>query len=440
MNPPPGLSAQLSWAARGLAAVHSGQSSTEWLGQCPAELRPGVQALLLSGLRQWGLSRALRQLLVPKPPAPATDALLCLSLGLLTQQPPPYAPHTLVSQAVEAAKSQPRLKALAPLINACLRRCLREREALLNQVQNQPEARWNHPRWWVEQLQQDHPDAWQRILTQAHQKPPMVLRINPRRTTKADWLQACRDAGIAVQDLPGQAVCLPHPLPVQRIPGFAAGQCSVQDWAAQMAAPLLLNAMGAAPAGQRWKLLDACAAPGGKTAHLLECADADVLALDVDARRLLRVQDNLKRLGLQARTRAADAAAPETWAEAPEMFDGILLDAPCSASGIVRRHPDIAWLRRPQDLISLARQQKALLDNLWPRLKPGGFLLYCTCSVFKVEGEKQVQAFVAHNTQAIIHPAPGHLVPSAGVNAPAVGDNQVCEPDGFFYALLQKAA
>jgi 16S rRNA (cytosine967-C5)-methyltransferase len=399
-----------------------------------------VQALLLTGLRQWGLSRALRQVLVPKPPAPAVDALLCLSLGLLTQDPPPYAEHTLVSQAVEAAKSEPRMRALAPLINACLRRCLREKRALLSQVQDLPEARWNHPRWWVEQLQKDHPKAWQQILIQAHQKPPMVLRINPRRTTKAQWLQRCRDAGIEVQDLPGQAVCLPQPLPVQQVPGFAEGQCSVQDLAAQMAAPLLLNAMGSAPTGQRWRLLDACAAPGGKTAHLLECADVDVLALDVDAKRLLRVQDNLERLGLKARTLAGDAAAPESWAQASDMFDGILLDAPCSASGIVRRHPDIAWLRRPQDLPNLARQQKALLEKLWSRLKPGGFLLYCTCSVFKMEGENQVQAFVAHNTQAIIHPAPGHLVPCAGENAPAVGDNQACEPDGFFYALLQKAA
>jgi 16S rRNA (cytosine967-C5)-methyltransferase len=399
-----------------------------------------VQALLLTGLRRWGLSRALRQVLVPKPPAPAVDALLCLSLGLLTQEPPPYAAHTLVSQAVEAAKSQPRLRALAPLINACLRRCLRERDALLQQVQGQIEARWNHPRWWVEQVQQDHPEAWQQILVQAHQKPPMVLRINPRRTGKADWILRCQNMGIEVHDLPGQAVWLPQPLPVQHIPGFDQGHCSVQDLAAQMAAPLLLSALGQAPSGRRWRLLDACAAPGGKTAHLLECADADVLAMDVDAQRLLRVQDNLQRLGLQARTRAADAAAPETWAQDPDLFDGILLDAPCSASGIVRRHPDIAWLRRPQDLPSLARQQKALLQTLWPRLKPGGFLLYCTCSVFKAEGENQVQAFVAHNTQAIIRPAPGHLVPCSGVNVPSVGDNQACEPDGFFYALLQKAA
>lgn len=439
MNPSPALSAQLTWAARGLSAVQLGQSSTEWLGQCPPALRPGVQALLLSGLRHWGLSRALRQLLVPKPPAPAVDALLCLSLGLLTLDPPPYAAHTLVSQAVEAAKAEPRMRALAPLINACLRRCQREREALLCQVQNQIEARWNHPSWWVEQLQKDHPDAWQHILSHAQQKPPMVLRINPRRTNKADWLKRCHAAGIEVQDLPAQAVCLPQPLPVQQIPGFAQGECSVQDLAAQMAAPLLINALGPAPAGRRWKLLDACAAPGGKTAHLLEYADVDVLALDVDAQRLRRVQDNLERLGLQARTLVADAAAPDVWASAHESFDGILLDAPCSASGIVRRHPDIAWLRRPQDLSSLARQQKILLDKLWPMLKPGGFFLYCTCSVFKIEGENQVQAFVAHNTQAIIHPAPGHLVPFAGMNSGSVGDNQACEPDGFFYALLQKA-
>ena len=166
---------------------------------------------------------------------------------------------------------------------------------------------------------------------------------------------------------------------------------------------------------------------------MLESADLDVWALDLDPQRLARVDANLKRLGLQAHTQVADAARTETWAKPGLCFDGILLDAPCSASGIVRRHPDIAWLRRPQDLDTLAQQQKTLLEGLWAVLKPGGFLLYCTCSVFKIEGETQVQTFVAHNTDALRKPAPGHLTPVEVGNGPAVGDNPLCEPDGFFY-------
>jgi 16S rRNA (cytosine967-C5)-methyltransferase len=434
----PQLWLQLSWAARGLQAVAAGQSSTEWLGQCPSTLRPGVQALLLTALRHWGRARELRALLVPKAPAPAVDAMLCLGLGLLAQEAPMYPEHTLVSQLVEAAKQGPRTRSLAPLINACLRRYSREREALGQVLADDVQARWNHPAWWVEELQKDHPDHWRAILAQAQSHPPMVLRVNLRKVALSEWLQRCAAAGIEARPLEGAAVWLPQPVPVPQIPGFAQGECSVQDWAAQRAAPLLLDALGPAR-GRPWRVLDACAAPGGKTAHLMEHGEVEVLALDVDERRLQRVQENLQRLGLHATTRVADAARPANWAEPGTWFDGILLDAPCSASGIVRRHPDIPWLRRPEDLKTLAGQQKALLEALWPLLRPGGVLVYCTCSVFKTEGELQVQAFVAHNTDALRRPAVGHLLPVSGGNGAVVGDNQACEPDGFFYALLQKA-
>lgn len=440
MTAAPALSTQLQWAARGLRAVDEGHSSTDWLGQCPPDLRPGVQAILLTALRHLGVGRALRHQLVPKAPAPAVDALVTLGLALMAQPDPMYPEYTLVSQAVEAAKKESRSRALAPLINACLRRFARERASLLEQVQHDPQARYNHPEWWVRQLQSDHPQAWPQILQQAQQRPPLVLRVNLRRTRLDDWLQRCTQAGLLVRPLGGAAVWLPQPVPVQQIPGFAQGECSVQDLAAQMAAPLLLDALGPSPQGRRWQVLDACAAPGGKTAHLLEYADTEVLALDVDGQRLDRVRANLQRLGLQARTLCADAARPETWLNPHQMFDAILLDAPCSASGIVRRHPDIAWLRRPQDLPALARQQQELLQGLWPTLRPGGILLYCTCSVFKIEGETQAQTFVAHNTDAVRMPAPGHLTPVLGRNDSVVGDNHICEPDGFFYALLQKSA
>ena len=440
MTEAPSLATQLHWSARGLQAVAAGQSSTEWLTRCPGPLRPGVQAILLTALRHLGLARALRRQMVPKAPAPAADALLSLSLALLAQDPPMYPEHTLVSQAVDAAKQEPRTRDLAALINACLRRFIRERSSLMDAARKDPTAQHNHPQWWIQQLRSDHPEAWAQMLQGARQRPPLVLRLNRRRTDMPTWLARCQEVGLKAVPLGEVAVYLPDPVPVSQIPGFEAGECSVQDLAAQMAAPLLLQALGQAPGGRRWQLLDACAAPGGKTAHLLEAADADVLALDVDASRMVRVQDNLRRLGLQAQTLVADAARPDTWATQGQGFDGILLDAPCSASGIVRRHPDIPWLRRAQDLPALARQQKALLQGLWPLLRPGGFLLYATCSVFRIEGETQVQSFVAHNTDALRKPAPGHLTPAIEGKGVRVGDNPECEPDGFFYALLQKSA
>jgi 16S rRNA (cytosine967-C5)-methyltransferase len=192
------------------------------------------------------------------------------------------------------------------------------------------------------------------------------------------------------------------------------------------------------PSGAR--VLDACAAPGGKTAHLCELAPhAHVLALDVDAARCERIHQNLARLGLKAEVRSADAGAPASWWDG-QAFDAILLDAPCTASGIVRRHPDVRWLRRPGDVAQLAEQQKRLLTALWPLLRPGGRFVYCTCSVFHAEGEAQIAAFLAHNSTALLGPGPGHLLPGNRVQAGGVPDNQPSDHDGFFYAVLQKSA
>ena len=185
------------------------------------------------------------------------------------------------------------------------------------------------------------------------------------------------------------------------------------------------------------RILDACAAPGGKTAHLLERADCDVTALDIDARRCERIAQNLERLGLQARIVVGDASRPADWWDG-QLFDAILLDAPCTASGIVRRHPDVRWLRRPTDIAQLAAIQARLLEALWPLLRTGGCLLYCTCSVFRDEGDNQLQTFVAHHTDALLRPSPGHLLPQSGVEATGLPDNLSREHDGFFYALLQK--
>ncbi|HEX3139261.1 MAG TPA: 16S rRNA (cytosine(967)-C(5))-methyltransferase RsmB, partial [Rhizobacter sp.] len=395
-----------------MQAVRSGQSLNDALARCPAEARPGTQALAFQVMRTLGSAQAARQQLAPKPPPPAVDALLLTVLALLwpdVEHGASYAPHTVVNQAVEAAKQ--RAKASAAFVNAVLRRFLREREAIVTAVQSDPVAHHNHPRWWIERLQADWPMHWQAILAANNQRPPMTLRTNARRGTAAQYVQRLADAGIAGQVVGPQAVLLEQPQPVQRLPGFAEGDVSVQDAAAQLAAPLLLG--DGLPAGAR--VLDACAAPGGKTAHLLELADLDVLALDSDATRLKRVQETLTRVGQQAQTVAADARQPAAWWDG-RPFDAILLDAPCSASGIVRRHPDVRWLRRASDIPTLAQTQGQLLDALWPLLKPGGRLLYCTCSVFKAEGRQVIDAFLQRQPGASVPPrpaSPGHLLPLA---------------------------
>jgi 16S rRNA (cytosine967-C5)-methyltransferase len=285
-------------------------------------------------------------------------------------------------------------------------------------------------------LQTDHPQEWQTILQAAQSAAPMTLRVSPKHSTVQAYLQALEAQGIAAKAVAEFGVQLLKAVPVHQLPGFSDGHVSVQDAAAQLAAPLLLN--GLKPSQQALRLLDACAAPGGKTGHLLEChPEAQVLALDVDPVRCERIQQNLDRLKVTAQIVAADAAKPADWWDG-QSFDGILLDAPCTASGIGRRHPDVRWLRRESDVAQLAAIQAKLLKALWPLVKPGGRLLYCTCSVFKAEGESQIQTFVQHNTDAQILPSPGHLTPSSATSETSLRDNVMGEHDGFYYALLEK--
>ncbi|MBI2744507.1 MAG: 16S rRNA (cytosine(967)-C(5))-methyltransferase RsmB [Burkholderiales bacterium] len=432
----PPLWRQLQAGAAALAAIRAGTSGTAAIEAVPALLRPGVQALVYAALRELGRAEALRRLLAPRKPPPAADALLCLALALGWREDGPYEIHTLVNQAVEAAKRTEATHAQASFVNACLRRFLRERSALVAQTDTDPVARWNHPAWWITRLQRETPQHWQAILQANNVQAPMTLRVNLRQGSVADYLDALSAAGISARRNGAQGLTLAAPVPVQQLPGFAQGRVSVQDAAAQLAAPLLLQGL-AHRAGLR--VLDACAAPGGKTAHLLELADAEVTALDIDPQRCQRIKDTLQRLGLQARVLAADAGTPERWWDG-QAFDAILLDAPCTASGIVRRHPDVRWLRRESDVAQLAAQQARLLKTLWPLLKPGGRLVYCTCSVFRAEGEDQVRAFLAHNREARLLPSPGHLWPSMSLESDAVTDNQSSDHDGFYYALLEKGA
>nr|WP_232476460.1 16S rRNA (cytosine(967)-C(5))-methyltransferase RsmB [Acidovorax sp. T1] len=435
---------QLASVAAALQAIRAGQSGTAALAAVDAGLRPGVQSLLFQVLRALGRAEALRRQLVSRTPPPAADALLCTALALSwDSETASYEPFTLVNQAVEAAKRSVAMRAQASFINACLRRFLREREALVAATDADPVARWNHPLWWVKKLQKDHPAHWEQILQANNAQAPMVLRINALKGTIAQYQQALAAMNIDSAVVGESGLILRQPLPVTELPGFAQGMVSVQDAAAQQAAPLLLQGLDLT---QPLRVLDACAAPGGKTAHLLEYAGTSsamqVTALEVDAVRSARIHETLERLGLHAQVLVADAGRPQDWwqqACAGELFDAVLLDAPCTASGIVRRHPDVRWLRRETDIAQLATQQARLLAALWPLVRPGGRLLYCTCSVFRAEGDAQVQTFLAHNTDARLLPSPGHLMPGHVNNLGAVPDNAPGEHDGFFYALLHKA-
>jgi 16S rRNA (cytosine967-C5)-methyltransferase len=427
----------LQAASQVVQAVQTGRSMTAAIDAVPKELRPGAQALSFQSMRWWGRAVALRKCLARKAPPAQADALLCTALALSWQDElAPYPVHTLVNQAVEAARRHKDMRPQAPFINACLRRFLREREALLAQTQTDITAQWNHPAWWIKRLQADHPTHWQEILQAAQSAAPMTLRVSDQYHDVAAYLQVLEGHGIAAKAVGEAGVQLTKAVPVQLLPGFAQGHVSVQDAAAQLAAPLLLK--GLKKSNQALRLLDACAAPGGKTGHLLECdPSAQVIALDVDPVRCERIQQNLDRLKVQAQIIAADAAHTADWWDG-QSFDGILLDAPCTASGIGRRHPDVRWLRRETDVAQLANIQAKLLKALWPLVKPGGRLLYCTCSVFKAEGETQIQTFVQHNTDALILPSLGHLTPSSATSDASLRDNVMGEHDGFYYALLEK--
>lgn len=393
----------------------------------PVAARGAIQDIAYRAMRGLGRSEVLLSLLAKKQPDPAIlHSLLCCALALIA--PPddaaealPYEVFTVVDQAVTAAASHGDMAHAKGMVNAVLRRFLRERDGLLQQALQQPAAVWNYPDWWIAATQAAYPKDWQTILHAGNTAPPLTLRINCRQTTMEAYLLLLKTNGMAATQIGPVALRLEKPLPVSQIPGFMAGLVSVQDAAAQLAAPLLDVQDG-------MRVLDACAAPGGKTGHLLELARIDLVALDNDARRLPRIEENLQRLRLQATLKTGDAQARYWWDG--QLFDRILADVPCTASGIVRRHPDIRWLRRKSDTAQLATLSGQILDNLWRMLRPGGKLLFVTCSVWPQESEAQAAAFAVRN-QAQRLPAPGQLLPATG---------QLDDHDGLFYALFQKAS
>jgi 16S rRNA (cytosine967-C5)-methyltransferase len=384
------------------------------------QARGAIQDIAFRTTRRLARAEALLALLARKVPAqPELRALLCCALALLCDDDPPYETHTVVDQAVRAAAAEPVSAHAKGMVNAVLRRFVREREALLAQATTQAPARWNYPAWWIASVRAAYPQQWESILEAGNRAPPLTLRVNRRKTDVDAYLETLAAQGIAADRIGPDALRLARPLPVERIPGFMEGYASVQDAAAQLAAPLLDLQEG-------MRVLDACAAPGGKTGHILETAEVDLLALDSDPARLPRIEENLRRLGLRAQGRHGDASASDWWDGQP--FDRILADVPCTASGIVRRHPDIRWLRRPDDAARLTALAARILDNLWGMLRPGGKLLLATCSLWPEESASQADAFAARHA-ALRLPAPGQLLPTAQPER---------DHDGLFYALFQK--
>lgn len=426
---------QLQRVADVVEKVAAGHSANEALAAVPAELRPGVQALAFQVWRNHGRARCLVDMLVKKAPHPWVQAALCSGLALLSEaQQQSYDSFTLVDQLVEAVKRRGAVRHQAPFVNACMRRYVRERAMLDAQCDKDLQARWNFPLWWIRRVQHDHPKQWEQVLAASNQPGPMTLRVNQRRTTVQQYIADLAAVGMSARAQGTSAVLLGKPVPVPQLPGFSLGLASVQDAGAQRAAELILAGFVHSAST---RILDACAAPGGKTGHLLELSDAQVTAIELDGKRAERIAENLQRLQLVADVRCASAMEPPSWWDG-RLFDLILLDAPCTASGIVRRHPDVRWLRRETDIAALAQIQSDMLRTLWPLLRPGGRLLYCTCSIFAEEGVLQQQSFLGRNKDAELLPSPGHLLPGGGADVDGVADNAAIDHDGFFYALFQK--
>jgi 16S rRNA (cytosine967-C5)-methyltransferase len=388
-----------------------------------------LSALLHAGARWWLRFDAALAGLLERPlheREPQVHALLVL--GLVQLQILGLPEYAAVAATVEAARALGKPK-LANLVNAILRRWLRERDARNAGLDADMVTRTAHPSWLIKSIAADWPNHADAILAANNAQAPLWLRVNCRRITREELVASFAAEGIETQApsaLP-QALVLAQSLDVTRLPGYVEGWFSVQDGAAQFAAGLLDARSG-------MRVLDACAAPGGKAAHILETADVDVLALDRDPQRLPRMHENFARLGLAADVRAGDAGEPSSWWDG-RRFDRILLDAPCSASGIIRRQPDIKLHRRASDIPALAAQQTRLLDALWPMLAPGGRLVYATCSLLAAENAACINGFLARHADALAQPVAldWHIAGAGMQNLP--GDGGM---DGFFYAIVDK--
>ncbi len=428
LPPPDSLAVAFVAAAEAVAIVIEGRSLDVALAAMREEQNlqhSAVQDLAYGALRQYGRGDFVLAQLCSRPlKEPRIRALLLAALYRLEARPEDA--HTTVNQAVTASSgvSRGRYKAL---VNGVLRNFQRRQAGLDLLVADDDEAHWRTPRWWIEKLRAAYPDQWPEILLAGNGHPPMTLRVNRRRLDAIAYVERLAGVGIEARALDDTAVLLRKAQPVAKLPGFFDGLVSVQDWGAQRAAALL-------DAHPGMYVLDACAAPGGKTAHLLERAAVEVLALEIDAGRARRIAENLDRLDLRATAtiKVADARDIKAWWDG-RLFERILADVPCTASGVVRRHPDSKWLRRPADVAGFVRSQTQIVEALWQTLAPGGKMLYCTCSLFAEENSQQVAAFVSRHADAL-------RLPTGSGNAQYLQLTPRAEHDGFYYALLQKEA
>jgi 16S rRNA (cytosine967-C5)-methyltransferase len=428
------LSQAITIAAQAISEVMSGRSLTQVLEELEPHERPIVQSITFDTFRRWTRANALIQEFVPKPPPQELKHLLAVAITLLLDRTDVakkgYATHTIVNEAVKACGEYDETIHAKGLVNAVLRKVSGALDALGKPRPDHNSSGESYfPPWWIAILRKNYSKTWQAICLQQSQRPPLILRVNQRAISRDAYQALLKAEGIesepieAVADTAlSSALRIIEPIPVSAIPGFYDGLVSIQDAGAQLAAALLQPAPGE-------QILDMCAAPGGKTAHLLECADINLLAMDIDRDRLQRVSETLGRLKLNpapAQTIeliAADAASLAWWDKTP--FDKILIDAPCSASGIVSRHPDIPFLRRANDITELQQRQRALLKAAWQMVKVNGLILYVTCSIFPEEGKDQAVWFLAEHPNAVRLDSPDQILP--------------CQThDGFYYALFKK--
>lgn len=432
--------AQLSqWSARraaatSLAAVMRGRSLNQVLAQHEQQVceqdRGFYRDLILGSCRYYQRLNAIAKILLKQAFGDEDQDLHgLLVIGLYQLAIQQKAPHAAVHATVDVADELGKGYAKS-VINACLRRYGREYESILPALDDNPVTATSHPKWLVKMLRAAWPQQWQHILNANNQRPPLCLRVNRRISSRDAYLARLSAAGydVARAAYSDDGIYWLQPGDVTQLPGFDLGHVSVQDEAAQLAATLLNPQNGE-------RILDACAAPGGKSAHLLERGDIQLTALDIDHQRSARIEENLDRLSLTANIVCGDMQQSDTWWDG-ELYDAILLDVPCSATGVIRRHPDIKLLRQRQDIAALQETQAAILKQAWQMLKPGGRLLYATCSVLPAENEQQVAEFVAANNDVEIQP----ITAAWGV---ALGTGKQLFPqtgghDGFYYALLGK--
>jgi len=408
------LSAQL------LKQVRTGISLTAALAQVPADHRSAVQSLTFDALRfKPKILQALQAFLHKSPDIEVEDLLVIAVATLFAESGNHYAPHTLVNEVVKAADKNLQTRHAKGMLNAVLRRIIENPAALNISVQDA-----QYPSWWVKYLKKSYPVNFSEVLETNLMPAKMFLRVNPRKTTVEHYLEKLREAEIDTLEIPMEwqqlapnAVALAHSLPVKKLPGFDEGLVSVQDLGAQIAVHLV------APSTDQ-RILDACAAPGGKASQMLELADISLDVLEISEERMERVQESLDRLNLHANLIIGDAAKPNAWFGG-ELYDSILADVPCSATGIIRRHPDILYLRKAEDIGKLQKMQREIVSQLWTLLKPGGRLIFVTCSILPQEGEDQYAWFSKNLENAVALPSLGQLLPSKW-------------HDGFYYGVLQK--